>query len=386
MAFIQINKRVVDTKPHFALFESGFRPFFLGAALLSVISITAWMLIYVFHFTLNTSLSITQWHAHEMLYGYTMAVIAGFLLTAISNWTGIQTIQGRKLAFVFLLWILARVLMFWGQPIFLTAAVDILFMLTLLCAVISPIIRGHQRKQLGIATMLTLLTIGNICFYLGAFGIIDRGIEWGLYGGLYVIVSLILTISGRVMPAFIKNKVNYDLHISNPISLVLSNIFLFIIFLINQLFIKEQNILLITSALLFVLNCIRLWHWHNKVIWQDPLLWSLYLSVVSITLGFLLYALSALFLISPLIATHAFTFGGIGLATVGMMTRVILGHTGRDIRTTSPLTLFALLLLVIGTLIRVIFPIFNPSNYLVWILISQILWVSTFIMFLISYS
>jgi len=189
----------------FALFNLGFRPFFLGASIFSVVSVFLWMGVFVFQLPLQfKEINMYQWHAHEMVYGYSVAVIAGFLLTAVKNWT------------LFLLWVVARIVFLFGTSfIFIAAWFDMLFMLCLISAIAYPIFKVKQWKQTGILVKLILLTLGNGLFYLGAAGLIDRGIFWGIYGGLLLIIALILTLGRRVIPFFIEGGVGYPVHLVN---------------------------------------------------------------------------------------------------------------------------------------------------------------------------
>lgn len=328
-----------------------------------------------------------QWHSHEMLYGYSMAVIAGFLLTAVMNWTGVQTARGWSLGIIFSLWALARVLFSCGDSFLLSAALaDCAFSLALLIALAVPIFKARQWRQIGILSKIVLLGFGNVLFYLGAIGIVERGMFWGVYGALYLIVALILTIAGRVFPAFVRNGVDAPAEIENPRQLSVLNLVLFVVFFINQLWIENQTATgLLAIALCFV-NTRRLIAWHVPGIWSKPLLWSLYLSFVSIDVGFMLWALTAFGGISPYLAVHAFAVGGIGLATLGMMARVILGHTGRDIRRPSPVVTYALIVLCCGVMTRVVAPLLAGELYRSWIFISQLCWIVAFALFCASHA
>ena len=147
---IQINDISGNTPPKFALFNLGFRAFFLGASFFSLISISLWSAIFLFQFPLPMqSISATQWHAHEMIFGYALAVVAGFLLTAVKNWTGVQTLHGKGLMLLFSLWAIARLTMLTGSSMLLVSAIfDLLFALFLLVAIAQPIIKVGQWKQL----------------------------------------------------------------------------------------------------------------------------------------------------------------------------------------------------------------------------------------------
>jgi len=386
MSVIQINKQM--PKQGASPPNLGFRPFFLGAALFAIVSIALWMPVYFSYIFLPLrNLSSFQWHSHEMIYGYGMAVIAGFLLTAIMNWTGVQTISGRPLLGLFLCWLTARVLFLFGARFLEIAALaDMLFMLGLLAAVSIPVVHSRNWKQLGVVSKVVFLLLGNMCFYLGALGFLKMGAYWGIYGGLYIIVALILTIGGRVIPGFIRNGLDYEVELSNPRWIAAVNLVLFIPFFINQLFSQDKAALGYLSLGLFVINAFRLILWHTPGIWKKPLLWSLYLSLVFIDLGFLLFALTAFAGVSPYIAVHAFAFGGIGIATISMMARVSLGHTGRNIRSPSKITSAAITVLTIGAVLRIVFPLFDAARYPYWIFLAQLSWITAFALFCMSHA
>jgi len=172
----------------FALFNLGFRPFFIGGVLFAILSMLSWMLVYVFNYHIHLkTLSPMSWHAHEMVFGYSMAVIAGFLLTAVNKWTGIRTLSGSSLLFLFLTWMAARLLAFAEDtfPFELMAITDCLFMILLIYSISSPIVKARQWKQLGIVAKLVLLLASNILFYLGVLKLVSEGERWGLYSGFY---------------------------------------------------------------------------------------------------------------------------------------------------------------------------------------------------------
>lgn len=168
-----------------ALFNLGF-DLFLGATWFAVVSMALWMAVYRFHYPLALDgISASQWHAHEMLYGYAIAVIAGFLLTSIRNWTGLATLTGLPLALAFGLWLAARLMMLLGtDALVLAACADLLFMLVLIVACAVPILRVRQWRQMAILSKLLMLGIGNALFYAGALGLHEDGLRWSLYGAL----------------------------------------------------------------------------------------------------------------------------------------------------------------------------------------------------------
>lgn len=373
--------------PVYPLFALGFRPFFLGAGLFAVISITLWAMIYLLQFTVPLeNISSAQWHAHEMIYGYSMAVIAGFLLTAVRNWTGISTLTGYPLALLFFCWLATRLLWLGGTSLLAVAAIaDVMFSVIFLIAISRPIIKTRQWKQLAILSKVTLLIIFNSLFYLGAIGMVQHGIFWGTYGGLYLVISLILTMGRRVIPFFIEKGVGYPVTIPNSKWLDISSLVALLGFFIVELFIHHVGWSSALALCVFLVNAIRLILWHTPGIWKKPLLWSLYLSLWMISLGFLLLAIDYVMVVSQYLAVHAMAFGGIGIITLSMMSRVSLGHTGRNINQPPAIILPALLLLLAGGVIRVFMPILSTQLYPLWIGLSALLWIIAFVLFTIAY-
>ena len=371
-----------------ALLNLGFRPFFLGAALFAIVSVALWMGVYAFQLPLQIEgISIFQWHAHEMIYGFAVAVIAGFLLTAVKNWTGVQTLYGLGLLGLFALWAAARILFLFGTRFMgLAATLDILFILSLIVAVAYPVFKVRQWKQMGIMAKLALLAVGNSCFYLGAAGFIENGVYIGIYGGLYLIIGLMLTMGRRLIPFFVEVGVGYPVKLLNSKWLDLSSLVLFLVFFIVEVFIGNQPISALLSMGLFIITSVRLVGWHTVGIWKQPLLWSLFIAFLLIDVGFLLMALLPFFNLAKLLAIHAFSFGGIGIATLSMMARVSLGHTGRDVKSPSVAVTIALAALIAGSLFRVALPLIAADFYLIWVLVSQILWIAAFLIFVIIYS
>lgn len=380
---VQLSKR----SGNFALFDLGFRPFFLGAALFAVLSITVWIASYLTGFSLQIkSISAMQWHAHEMLYGYGLAVIAGFLLTAVKNWTGMQTLHGKPLIGLFALWASARLLMLTGTSFLLLAALlDLLFGLILLVAVCSPIVKARQWKQLAAVSKLLLIIVGNTLFYLGAAGYFEHGVYLSIYGGVYLIISLILIIGRRVIPFFIERGVAVPVKLKQSRLLDISVLVFFIVLFINELFFSVASITIFSAGLLFFVNGLRLFNWHTPSLWKIPLLWSLYLSSWLINLGFLMLVLQYSMPFPGVLAIHLFAIGGIGLMTVAMMARVSLGHTGRNIREPSPLVSYALVLLVVSTIFRALMPLIDAQLYVWWVSLAAGCWVIAFLLFLKVY-
>ena len=367
-----------------AILNLGFRPFFAGAALFSVVSTLAWMGLYVFDWHWQPALPGLIWHAHEMVFGYGMAVIAGFLLTAVRNWTGVQTLYGVPLLLLFLLWLTARILLLAGDAGLLAwaALVDGLFNLLLLVALAWPVFKVRQFKQFGTLSKVMLLMFANLLFYAGVLKIYPWGVQAGLYSGVYLIMALIFVMSRRVLPFFIERGIAEPVTLINRAWLDGASLILFIGFWLAD--IAEPDSLLVAwlAGLLCVLHTIRLAGWHAAGIWARPLLWVLYLAYAAVIIGFALKVAVYWFGISPFLPLHAFTYGGIGLFTLGMMARVTLGHTGRDILDPPAQVSWMFGLLLAGSVLRVVLPLLDAAHYVFWIGLSQLLWLIAFSLFL----
>jgi uncharacterized protein involved in response to NO len=377
------NNKQVSEK--YAFLHLGFRPFFIGATGFAFLSTLLWMGIYGLGWTLQLKhFAPITWHAHEMVFGYSTAVIAGFLLTAEKNWTGIQTLSGYPLLSLFLIWIAARLLPFFNGivSIELVALMDNLFIIFLSFAVAGPLLKVRQWRNIGMVVILLLLLASNVVFYLGLLGIFSNGISTGLYSGLYLILTLVFIMGRRVIPFFIERGVGYPVKLINWKWIDVSSLVIFLLFWIADLITVSSTLAAVLAALLFFIHGIRLFGWHTSGIWKKPLLWILYLGYGWIVLGFALKAVGVVYAISPYLAVHAFAFGGIGMMTLGMMARVSLGHTGRNVHDPPRILNVIFMTLFCGALVRIIFPLFDSSLYASWVALSQILWMGAFGMFL----
>jgi uncharacterized protein involved in response to NO len=372
---------------HPAFLSRGFRPFFLGASVFAVVSMASWLGVYQYGLQLKLEgLSIFQWHAHEMLFGYTMAVIAGFLLTAAWNWTERETASGAWLALIFGFWVLARILMISGtEHLLYAAAADLAFMTSLAIAVARPIIQVRQKRQAMVLVLLFLLAVANILFYLGASGVIDQGVRLGIQGGLYLVLGMVLFMGRRVIPFFTERGVGYPVKLKNSRWNDIATFILFPAFLVTEVFFPNHLAGALVAAGLLVSNSIRVNGWHTLGVWQKPLLWGLFAAFLSINIGFLLRALMPVTALPDYLHIHAFTVGGIGILTMSMMARVTLGHTGRNIYQSPLLMAVLLACMVLAASIRVFFPLLDASNYPLWIIVAGTLWIIGFCLFSIIF-
>jgi len=376
------------TSSYPSILNLGFRPFFTGAAITSVVSVLVWAGMYLFGWQPYAMvLPQTVWHGHEMVYGYGMAVIAGFLLTAVKNWTGVPTITGLHLLLLFLLWLAGRLLIAAGNGGMLQAAAitDALFGIGLVLAILLPIVKVKQWQHLGIVSKIVLLVASNLVFYAGVLDLLEDGARMGLYSGIYLIIALIFVISRRVIPFFIEKGAGHPVQVRNRLWVDNASLVLFLGFWLADVLQPDTLLVAALSATLLALHILRLVDWHTPEIWSKPLLWVLYLGYGWLAAGFALKVAVPVLGISPLPALHAFAYGGIGMITLGMMSRVILGHTGRSVHEPPPVLFWMFAVLLLGAVFRVMLPILDPARYVTWVGIAQMLWVTAFTLFLVIY-
>ena len=384
---LNIDEPKVEQKV--AVFNSGFRIFFLSAGLFAVISMLLWLINY--SLTLDAGIKAfftVTWHAHEMIYGYTMAVVSGFLLTAVTNWTNRKTLTGKALSVMFIFWLLARFSAFLAleNNIEIMFLFDSLFLIMLLTGISLPVIKSRQWSQVSILLVVLLILLSNSLFYADQLGLVTGAERVSLYAGFYLILLLVLILARRVIPFFIEKGVDNNFIPNNLIWIDKLVLPLFIVFIISDVFAISNWAVSLLAAILFVLNLVRLSNWYSHAIWSKPLLWVLILGYAFITLGFLLKAVAYVSDISDLIILHLFAVGGVSLITLGMMSRVALGHTGRNVFDPPAVVFWIFVSMVLAVVFRVLFPMIFDAYYLQWILLSQLFWIVAFALFFISYS
>ncbi len=356
-----------------ALFNLGFRPFFLLGAAFAAVSMALWI-----GPLFPTALA---WHAHEMIYGFAAAIIAGFLLTAVRNWTGIQTLSGWKLAGLAGLWLMARLLSLAGSATAWAAGMDLTFLILLLAAVAWPIYQVRQWRQWGVLSCVALIVLGQLLFFLGSLGFWGAGQRLGIQIGLFSILGLIFIIARRILPFFTERGVG------DPVSLTqypwldrwimpLYSLFAAIEILLPG-FVLNRGL----ALTLAVLHMIRLAGWHTPGIWRRPLLWVLFTAYGWMILGFVLYSAG-----KPSLAIHAFAVGGLGGTVLGMICRVSLGHTGRNIHQPPRVVPALFLSLFAAAILRTVIPWLVPEFTLIWYRLAGIGWIAAFVGFLWWYA
>ncbi|MHB1189157.1 NnrS family protein [Thiobacillus sp.] len=367
-----------------APFALGFRPFFLSAGIYAVLMMALWLLVLRGNLTLG-GLAPFVWHGHEMLFGFAVAVIAGFLLTAAQNWTGIPTPSGPSLAALFLLWLAGRVsFLVPGLPPVVVAAIDLAFLPVLAIVLALPILKAKQLHNYPFPLMLLVLAAANALVHAGSLGWIDAGGSLGLHLAAYVIVAMMTVMGGRVIPSFTDNKLRTRARRWKAVEILVPASTLAA--LIAALVAPFSIVTALLAALAALAHAVRLAGWYTSKFWPVPLLWILHLGYAWIPVGFTLLALSASGMGAAAgSALHAFTAGGIGVLTLGMMARVSLGHSGRMLEP-APLMTWAFVAVNLAALIRVAQPLVFPGLYASGMVIAGVLWIAAFGLFAAIYT
>ncbi|ELA09490.1 NnrS family protein [Moraxella macacae 0408225] len=389
------------SSPHPVL-NLGFRIFFLSAGVFAILSMLKWS-----HITFATKFMfdpINQimpfyWHGHEMIYGYGLALIAGFLLTAVKTWTNQPMPYGYKLLAIFLPWAAARLIyLINGIQIngftILAGVFDIGFWLLTAFFVIKPIYQVRQKRQIGIVAKLMLLLIGQLVFYYALANKNLAVMQGSLLAGFYLIVGVVFTIGRRVMPMFIERGIaeggDVVHRVKNSPFLDKLSLVAFFAFFIGDVFLAQLDwsryLIGVSAVLVAVTNLLRLKNWHLPQIWSRPLLWSLWLSFFGMALGFLLLALYPWGFVNHSLAMHAVSLAGVGLMTLAMMSRVSLGHTGRSVHKPPKTVGVIFVCMVLVWLSRVVLGWVASEHYFVSLGIAQGFWILAFLLFVVSYA
>jgi len=381
-----------DTETRHALLDYGFRLFFLGAAAWALVDMAIWTVFYTFHRSAWLPWSFRSpmsWHAYEMIYGYAMAVVAGFLLTAVVNWTGRTTVKGIPLALLFLTWLLARVLPFQGGPAAFVVArcFDLVFLLSLAAVTITPCIHcGEKINSLLILVHLTFMVTGSLLYTLGTTSVVAGADRTGIYLGMYVLVLLTLVMGRRVIPFFIESAAAGRLELRNHPWVDRLAVPVVLIYVTCELFPPLQPGAPAAALPVAIVLGVRLAGWYTHFLWRRPLLWVLYVAYAWFLLGFILRAASLWLSLNPFLTIHAFTAGGIGTMTLGMMARVSLGHSGRNVQDPPRSVTAMFVLITASTALRAVVPLALPAHYVVSVAASQFLWIAAFLLFTIVYA
>jgi len=368
-----------------AIFRQGFRPFFLGAGIWAVLSIAIWMAVFRGGVSLPSVFVPMRWHVHEMLFGFAAAAVAGFLLTAIPNWTGRLPLQGVPLVVLFGVWLLGRIAMASSAAIggVVAAVVDLSFLALLFAVVSREIVAGRNWRNLPVLAAVAVLIAANTLTQLDANGIAQSG-GLGERLGLSTFVLLISLIGGRIVPSFTRNWLakNGGGVMPTPLNRFDMGVLIVVLAGLGLWVVGPANAL--TGAVLVVaglVSFVRLGRWRGWRVFSEPLLWSLHLGYAWVAVGLLLLGGAVLFpAIVPYPAgIHALGTGAIGTMALAVMTRAIRGHTGRPLEA-GPATAAIYALITVAAILRVAAP-FTPSFGIELIVASGIVWIAAFSLF-----
>jgi len=380
-------------RPHHgtALFSAGFRPFFLCAAAWAALAIPLWLATFAGAVEIPTALTPATWHVHEMIFGYGAATVAGFLLTAIPNWTGRMPLQGRPLMLLVALWLVGRVAVLVSERIGgapFAAIADLAFPLVFVAVVAREIAVGRNWRNLPMVVALALLFAGNALVHVEALGWSETA-ALGNRLGIATLLMLISLVGGRIVPSFTRNwlvkrqpdaAVPASFDAIDRVALALTALAL-----VAWVAVPDTAIAAAVELAAGLALALRLARWRGGGTWREPLLLVLHVGYGWLALGFILLALSRLVpSLPPTAALHALTAGAIGTMTLAVMTRASLGHTGRALTAGSG-TIAIYALVSLSALLRLAAP-FGGSQYLLLLSLAGAAWVAAFGLFVVIYS
>jgi uncharacterized protein involved in response to NO len=378
---IQIKNPTRRGSSRFALWDLGFRPFYLLASTFASLSILVWAL--QFSGLLPYAyLQGPMWHAHEMLFGFTLAVLTGFLLTAGQNWSGQPTPKGAYLAALAALWVAGRILVLspWG---WLAAAVNVAFPLAAATALAIPLYRARNRRNFFFVALLLLMAMAQLVVHLNALGALHVPGWAGIALGLDVMLLVLSVMAGRVIPMFTNNAIPGAKAVRHPWVEKLALGLVLLLVLADAMHGSGAWFALL-AVLTMLAHLTRLWLWQPWKTLKTPLVWVLHLAYAWIPLHLAFRAMAAMAWVSSSVATHALTAGAIGGMVIGMMTRTALGHTGRKL-VAGKTEVACYALVAAAAVVRVFVPLANPSLVTYAVLFSAAMWSLGFALYTVRY-
>jgi len=376
------NSAVPAGAAQFALFNLGFRPFFLLAALFAALSLPVWAAQFFGVLPAVGYVAGVAWHAHEMVYGFTIAVVTGFLFTAARNWTGLPTPSGRLLAALAAFWVLGRLAMLTG-PAWLAAITDVTFLPVVAWCLWQPLQQTRNRNRFFVGILLALAVVNGV-FHLAHLGRIDAAPLRMVEIALGLVVMIVAIMAGRVVPAFTKNALR-TARIRTVRGLDAISLASLALTLVAWVADWPAWLLVPLATLAAGANAVRLWSWDPWSTRSQPLLWILHLSYAWIPIGLLVLALAVAGVAgSTALAVHAWAAGAVGGMIIGMITRTALGHTGRPLRV-GRAEVIAYCLVHLGAIVRVFVPLAWLPAYGAALVASAALWAVAFGIYCVVY-
>lgn len=378
------NRSMLTEAPVLAL---GFRPFYLLAAMFAVIALPLWMGSYTGVLQFAGSMPGLTWHTHEMIFGFAPAVIAGFLLTAVRNWTGRPTPTGKPLAGLALLWVLGRVLMFTG-PLPLAAAVDLAFLPAIGIAIAVPIRQSRNTRNFKVLAIIAALTLTNALFHLASLGMLPATLlATAPVLALDVIALLLAIMAGRVIPAFTNNAIRTANARSDrriEIVAVGSLVLIALLHVAAPWLPVSKTGWAVLYGIAAIAHTLRLALWMPQRTIRQPLLLMLPVAYAWLPISLALAGFASVGVVPRAIPTHALTVGAMSGLMLAMMTRSALGHTGRPL-VAGWGEISAFVLVQVAALVRVCGTHLAPEFYRHAVTASGTLWTLAFGVFLFVY-
>ncbi len=370
-----------------ALFERGFRPFFLGAALFAALAIPAWIWAFVSSNTIHPELSMHNLHIHEMVFGYPSAVIAGFLLTATPNWTGRLPVIGAPLAALFLVWVAGRVAMLtqlFGYAV--AATIDVAFLVIFAGLLWREIIAAGNYRNVPVCALISLIAAMNIAFHILQSTGADPGIA--IRAALGLVAMLIMLIGGRIIPSFTRNWLakRKTTNLPKPFSNFDRLAILAGVLTVSSWTIAPDWIgTAWCAALAACFHLLRMARWRGWTTFSEPLVTILHAGYlwIPVWLGLLAASTAQIGPFSQSAAMHALTAGTIGTMTLAVMSRAILGHSGRPL-SAGPGTAAIYLLVILAAVVRITADIL-PMSHETAMIFSAGCWSVAFGLFVVLY-
>lgn len=381
MSLLQPQGSSVSPPTGFALWALGFRPFYLLASIFGALSIALWSLQFT-GWLPRPYLPAPIWHAHEMVFGFALAVVVGFLFTAGRNWSNLPTPTGAPLAALALLWVAARMAVLtpfgWAGAI-LNAA----FPLAAAVGLAIPFIRSGNRRNYFFIALLVMLACATLAVHLDQLGVAHLPAFVGIQAALDVILLIVVVMTGRVVPMFTNNGVPGAGASRNPLleKLAVGSV---PVLLAADLLQVGGMVLVVLAILAAVIHLARWILWRPWKTLRAPIVWILHAAYVWVPLHLLLRAGAARGWFEPSIAIHALTVGAIGGVIIGMITRTARGHTGRPLRADRyEIACYALVML--AAIARVFVPLAAPARLSQAVLCSGALWAAAFGLYAVRY-
>lgn len=374
-----LDRRVLLAIP--PLWRLGFRPFFLGGASFAALAVPLWLAA-VFGLARWQPLGgWLGWHRHEMLFGFALAIVAGFLLTAVQNWTGRPGLSGKPLALLAGLWLAARLAWLLGAPWWLVAPLELAFAPVLAGVVGRSLVQVRQVRNYPVLLVLLLFVLADGEVMAGLALGNERWQRGGVFAALWLVAALLTLIGGRVIPFFTQRGLGRTAQVPAWAWLdwaLLLGCGLLAVLSALGLTLQPGLALAPLFGLLALGHGVRLWRWYDRALWRVPLLWSLHLAYAWLTLALAGLTLSALGLaVPPSLPLHALSLGAIGGLILAMIARVTLGHTGRALQPPVAMS-WAFAALNLGALARVLLVPWLPLGGLV---LAGLCWTLAFLAF-----